>query len=105
MIYKFSDIQPKEIIKGFKGKLVHGANSTIALWEVEEGAVLHEHSHVHEQTTQVLEGEFELVVEGEKIICRSGMIVIIPSNQMHSGRALTSCKILDTFSPRREEYM
>jgi hypothetical protein len=34
-----------------------------------------------------------------------GSVGIIPPNAVHSGRALTDCKILDVFSPVREDYI
>lgn len=46
-----SKIEPKEIIKGFKGKFIHNENTTLAFWEVEKGASIPLHSHIHEQTT------------------------------------------------------
>ena len=33
-----------------------------------------------------------------------GDIVLIPSNHLHGGKALTPCKLMDVFSPVREEY-
>jgi hypothetical protein len=42
-----SKIEPKEIIKGFKGKFIHTENSTLAFWEVEKGASIPLHSHIH----------------------------------------------------------
>lgn len=91
-------------IKGFHGKFVHTDHNTLSFWEIEEGAILPSHSHMHLQTTQVLEGKFELTVEGITEVCKPGAVVIIPSNAIHSGRAITSCKIMDTFSPAREDY-
>jgi len=32
------------------------------------------------------------------------MIVTIPSNVTHSGRAMTQCKLRDVFCPVREDY-
>lgn len=101
---ELDSIPAKEIIPGFHGKFVHGENMTIVYWDVEEGARLPLHSHVHEQITQVMEGKFELIVRGELHICTPGYIGVIPSNVAHEGRALTACKIMDIFSPVREEY-
>ncbi len=97
-------IEPKELIKGFRGRFVHTENATLAFWEIEEGAVLPEHSHFHEQTACVLEGCFELTIAGETRAYEPGVLAVIPSNAVHSGRALTDCKILDVFCPVREEY-
>jgi quercetin dioxygenase-like cupin family protein len=99
-----SKIESKEIIKGFKGKFIHTENTTLAFWEVEKGATIPLHAHIHEQTTQVVEGKFELTVNGETKIYENGLVAVIPPNVVHGGVALTNCKIFDVFSPVREDY-
>jgi len=104
MFLEISDIDKREIIKGFSARFVHAKNFTIAYWDVVAGAELPEHSHHHEQTSQVLEGKFELSIAGKTKICEPGMIAVIPSHVIHKGKALTDCRILDIFSPVREDY-
>ncbi|MCF6213739.1 MAG: cupin domain-containing protein [Flavobacteriaceae bacterium] len=104
MFYKISEIDSKEIIPGFRGRFVHAKNFTIAFWEIEAGAVLPEHAHIHEQTTQVLEGQLELTINGKTTMCTAGSIVVIPPNAVHKGKALSHCKLTDTFCPVREDY-
>ncbi len=57
---KFSDKPSKEVMPGFNRRFEHGANVTMAFWEIEEGAALPEHSHHHEQIATVYKGKFEL---------------------------------------------
>jgi quercetin dioxygenase-like cupin family protein len=97
-------IPQREIVKGYKARFIHTKNTTLAFWEVEKDAILPLHSHIHEQTMQVIEGKFELTVGDEKKICEHGYVVVIPSNVVHSGKALTDCKLFDVFSPVREDY-
>lgn len=104
MTYDLQQIEPKELIKGFRGRFVHTEKSTLVFWEIEAGAELPLHAHFHEQTTYVTEGRFELTVAGETQVYEPGLVAVIPSNVEHSGRALTPCKILDVFCPVREEY-
>ncbi|HRD82958.1 MAG: cupin domain-containing protein [Saprospiraceae bacterium] len=104
MTYDLLQIEPKELIKGFRGRFVHTEKSTLVFWEIEAGAELPLHSHFHEQTTYVMEGRFELTVAGETQVYEPGLVAVIPSDVAHSGRALTPCKILDVFCPVREEY-
>lgn len=98
------EIPSKEIIKGYHGRFIHMQNFTFAYWEVEAGAEIPIHSHVHEQMMQVIEGEFELTVNGDTQIYKPGMIVTIPSYVEHGGKAITACKLTDIFCPVREEY-
>jgi quercetin dioxygenase-like cupin family protein len=52
----------------------------------------------------VLEGEFELTVNGEPQILTKGLFATIPGNVPHGGRAITNCKLLDIFNPVREDF-
>ena len=52
----------------------------------------------------VIDGEFEFTLSDKTKIYRSGDIVLIPSNIEHSGTASLDCKLMDVFSPAREEY-
>ena len=104
MFKKISEIEQKEVVKGFRGRFFHTNSSTIAFWEIEKGAILPEHSHIHEQTTQLIAGKLEMTINDKTIVLKPGTIVSIPSNVKHSGKALTACKLTDTFCPTREDY-
>jgi len=104
MHLKLSKIQSKEIMPGYLGKLVHSKNMSIAFWEVKKDAQVPEHSHMNEQIMHVMEGEFEFTLDGKTNVYYPGDIVIIAAHKKHSGKALTNCKLLDVFSPAREEY-
>jgi len=98
------DIPEREIVAGYRAKFVHSKNMTLAYWDVDPGAALPEHSHPHEQIANVLEGQFELTVDGESRILEPGTVAIIPSNVPHSGRAITACRLIDAFYPCRDDY-
>ncbi|MCK0144597.1 cupin domain-containing protein [Arenibacter sp. F26102] len=104
MKIKLAEIDTKEIMPGYHGKLIHTQNMSLAFWEVEKGAKVPEHAHINEQVMQVLQGKFEFTLGGITNTYEPGDLVIIPPNVSHSGRALTPCKLMDVFSPTREEY-
>jgi quercetin dioxygenase-like cupin family protein len=99
-----SDLPPFVISKGYTAQMFHTETMTLAYVDVEAGAELPEHSHFHEQVSNMLEGEFEFVLGGEKMLLRAGDCLVIPSNVPHSGRALIRCRILDVFQPVREDF-
>jgi quercetin dioxygenase-like cupin family protein len=101
---KLSDIEEREIVKGFRSRFVHSDLMTSAYWQIEAGSSLPDHSHPHEQVTTVIRGRFEMTVDGETHTIEAGTVVVIPSGAKHRGRALTDCFILDVFSPVREDY-
>jgi quercetin dioxygenase-like cupin family protein len=93
----------KEPVPGYKAVFVHSDNMTVAHWEVEEGALMPEYSHPHEQVANVVEGRFELTLAGEPRVLDQGSAAI-PPNTPHSGKAITQCRLIDVFHPVREDY-
>ena len=98
------EIKQKEIFPGLKGKFVHGDKITWVFWDVKKGSVVESHHHIHEQIMHVVEGEFEFTLDGISKVYSNGDVVVIPSNIPHYGKALSDCKLMDVFSPIREEY-
>ena len=101
---QLAELPSRELLPGFKGKFIHLENMTMAYWEIAKGSVLPEHSHVHEQTTNVISGELEMTIGGETKVLTAGQVGIMPGNVPHSGKALTDCVVIDVFSPVREDY-
>ena len=101
---KLNEIDSKEFIPGQYGKIVHGDTISLAFWDVKKGTIVPEHNHFHEQIMHIVEGKFEFTLSGKTSIYGPGSVVIISSNLFHSGLALTDCKLMDVFSPVREEY-
>lgn len=104
-IFKFfADIPVKEVAPGYYSKLIHTDHNTINFIEVAAGRSVPRHKHIHEQYTFVLDGKFELTVNEVPQVLDPGMYALIPSEAYHSGIAVTDCKLLDVFSPVREDY-
>ena len=104
MDYSLSGLPSREIMPGYHGKMVHGKKMSLAFWEVEAGAEVPAHSHEHEQIMHVLEGRFSFTLDGNTREYGPGDVVLIPSHAEHQGKALTNCRLIDVFSPVREEY-
>lgn len=97
-------LEPREIVPGYHAVFAHSEQMTVAFWSIEAGAALPEHSHPHEQISSVLEGQFEMTVDGETQVLEAGIVAVIPSGAPHSARAITPCRVVDAFHPTREEY-
>jgi quercetin dioxygenase-like cupin family protein len=93
-----------EIIPGFKARFIHTENMTISFWKIKKGSKLPEHSHPHEQVSQVMKGIFQLTVDGITKDMKPGQAAVIPSNAVHSGMAISDCTVMDIFAPAREDY-
>lgn len=67
-----------------------------------EGAL---HSHPHVQSTYVESGKFEFSVNGNKMTVEAGDSFVIPSNAEHGCVCLESGRLIDTFTPRRDDFL
>ncbi len=102
--YELKNIPESEVVPGFHARFVHTDSVTIAHWRIEAGATLPEHSHPHEQISNMVSGELELTVEGTPHKLKPGKVLVIPGGALHSGRAVTDCQIIEVFHPVREDY-
>ncbi|TMI93261.1 MAG: cupin domain-containing protein [Bacteroidetes bacterium] len=98
------NLKSKEVVPGITGYYAHGDKHTFGYVEIKKGSVVPEHRHVHEQITYVIEGQLNMTIGGEFCPLTPGMYHIIPSNMPHGAVAITDCKVIDTFSPVREDY-
>jgi quercetin dioxygenase-like cupin family protein len=99
-----TDTPGREVIPGYRAHAVHSGTMTFMYWTVQAGAVMPVHQHLHEQVAHVLQGTFELTVEGETRLLEPGIVAVIPPHVPHGGRAITDCSLLDVFLPEREDY-
>jgi len=78
----------------------------MTFFEFEQGAVIPEHSHPHEQISYVLEGELEFTLKGVSRVLAKGQGVVILSGEEHSARVTRGpAKALDAWYPIREDYL
>ncbi|WP_281885283.1 cupin domain-containing protein [Paenibacillus sp. YYML68] len=91
---------------GVKRKIFEPGQSMMMM-EVhfEEGAEGYQHSHPHEQLSYCLAGKLEFTVDGEQKVITAGETIYIPSGAKHGCRALEASKLLDTFTPVREDLV
>ena len=69
------------------------------------GAVGYEHQHEHEQISYCLDGEFVFTVDGRNYPLKVGDSVYIPPSAVHGARCLADGRILDIFTPQREDFL
>jgi quercetin dioxygenase-like cupin family protein len=95
----------KEIFGGtIRGHYAHLDRLTIGEVTLAANTVLPMHQHPHEQVTYLLEGRFEFTVGEETVVLEPGMVALVPGGVMHGGKTLSACRVIDLFSPVREDY-
>lgn len=99
--------QPKmELFPGIRSALAAGRQLMLSALEMEHGGVVPEHSHPHEQAGVVLEGRLRLRIGGEERVLGPGDAFLIPGHVVHSGEVTEGpARVLDVFSPVREDYL
>jgi quercetin dioxygenase-like cupin family protein len=102
--YNLDDLPEREVFPGFHGRFVHSDAMTFAYWNIDMGAEVPAHSHPHEQVVNMLAGELELTVAGIPYRLRAGDVFPIRGDVEHAARALTACRVLDVFTPVRDDY-
>ncbi|MCX6834834.1 MAG: cupin domain-containing protein [candidate division Zixibacteria bacterium] len=90
---------------GIRARVVNTGNMSVAHVVLDEGALLSLHTHPNEQIVNVIDGELELVVAGEKHILTRGRVMVLPPMVPHSGRAIRKCYVVDIFHPVRDDFV
>ena len=98
------ELNELQIAEGILARAVTADNVTVAHVNIKAGAVVPNHQHIHEQIVNVIEGELELTVDGDKHLLTPGKVMVLPPNIPHSGRAVTEVKVIDVFYPIREDF-
>jgi len=100
------DLPKMELFPGVLSGIVAGENLMLSFLEMAEGCEVPEHSHPHEQAGLVLEGRFRFRIGGEEKVVGPGEAFVIPPDVAHRGMVEAGpAKILDIFSPPREDYL
>ena len=103
-ISHFIELNKLEMLEAMKGAFlssIQTENLTIAFTDMQAGVEIPLHHHIEEAIDVILEGELEMEIDGITAILKHGMISIVPSNVPHKARAITTCKVVTVFYPKR----
>jgi quercetin dioxygenase-like cupin family protein len=95
-----------EICPGIRRQTVtHGKMMYQMMAELEAGSIMPAHQHPQEQITYLLSGRMKLIVEGTPHELKAGDSFYLASNVPHGVETIEQTRVLDTFSPPRDEYL
>ena len=77
----------------------------LVAFSFEPGAVGALHSHPHTQVSYVAEGSFDVTVDGVTQRLEAGSSFIVAPNLVHGVVALEKGLLIDTFTPRRDDFL
>lgn len=63
------------------------------------------HKHPHVQSTFVEKGRFQFTINDKTIEIGPGDSVVIPSNATHGCVCLEPGRLIDSFTPRRDDFL
>jgi quercetin dioxygenase-like cupin family protein len=99
---EIDEIDTVEFAEGLTFRPVLGKDALVNWVTYAPNTIVPVHSHVEEQFTFVLDGEFEFECDGERRTLRRGSVVHIPAGVPHGARTYeTTCVQVDVFSPPR----
>lgn len=85
--------------------LSHSKDLMVCEITLEKGSVIASHAHPHEQITYIISGKCRYTVGEETREVGTGDSVRIPGNVPHSIVILETMKVIDAFTPAREDFL
>lgn len=89
-------------------RVVTGDRMTVARIWFKDGFLVPQHSHEHEQITQVVSGTMRFrfgAGRNEVVDVAAGGVVVIPSNLPYEALCIGDVEEIDMWSPRREDWL
>ncbi|HWJ73066.1 MAG TPA: cupin domain-containing protein [Kaistia sp.] len=71
----------------------------------EAGGIGALHAHPHVQSSYVAEGRFEVTIGDVTKEIAAGGAFIVPSGVAHGVKALVAGRLVDSFTPRRDDFL
>ncbi|MEN8172825.1 MAG: cupin domain-containing protein [Chloroflexota bacterium] len=100
-----SDRETKELAPGILARTFWGEKMLMAVVDLDPHTHLPNHSHPHEQVGIILSGKLEFTIAGQTRVLVPGDVYTIPGNVEHEAKTFEEpTKVMDVFSPVREEY-
>ena len=98
---ELDQLQRKEMLKGITAGFLQTENLTIGFSDMIAGSEVPLHQHVEEAIDIVLDGKLEMQIGDTTAVLQPGVISSVPSNIPHRAIALTDCKVVTIFYPKR----
>jgi len=109
-VLKFDEVPYEKVRDGLERKIIHTDNLMTVLIDFTDGPWDEPeppHSHPHEQTSYVAEGEIIFYCEGQPDQhLKAGDMFAAPSGKKHTVKLLTpKVRLVDSFTPVREDFL
>jgi mannose-6-phosphate isomerase-like protein (cupin superfamily) len=90
--------------KGVNGYIYDGADGgQMAFWECHIDGKSHEHVHNFDEYFVVVQGQYTLILNSQKILLKPGYEYFIPMGTTHAGEFIAGTRTIHAFGGRRAE--
>jgi quercetin dioxygenase-like cupin family protein len=104
-IADLADIEPIQVFAGIRARRVEGELVTLAIVELDPGAVVPEHRHPHEQNGMVITGQMTFRVGAEeRVLGPGGTWRILSDVPLTATAGPDGAVVIDVFSPIRSDW-
>ena len=87
---------------GIEGYVFDGIDgSQMAFWTYGEDAISEEHEHTYEEYIVVVQGQYNLTINGNVIALKPGDEYVIPKETIHSGKVFAGTRAIYAFGGSR----
>jgi len=84
--------------------LTDGERAMLVEVDLEPGSVVPMHTHPHEQTGTLISGRMRFEIGGETFALEPGDAWMIPGGVPHEATGIDKCRVVEVFSPPREDW-
>ncbi|ARC35282.1 cupin domain-containing protein (plasmid) [Paracoccus yeei] len=85
--------------------LAHAPDLMVVRFDFRTGDRGDLHSHPHVQSTYVQSGRYRFSVDGRSLEVGPGDAFVIPSGAEHGCECLEAGTLIDSFTPRRDDFL
>jgi quercetin dioxygenase-like cupin family protein len=104
----FKDVNSRnffELAPGANAQTFWGDKMLMSIVTIDPNSTVPNHTHPHEQAGMLIEGSLNMTIGNESKLLLPGDIYIIPGEIEHYAKSSDiGAKVLDIFSPVREEF-
>lgn len=104
----WDSIELETVNPSMQRRIVTGEHMTVARIYFKDGFLVPQHSHKHEQITQVIKGTLRFRFgedRSEEVDVGPGGVVVIPSHVPHEALCIGEVEEMDMWSPRRDDWL
>lgn len=98
--------QPDHSVAGVRRQVLAQCDALMVVsFSFDTAAAGERHSHSHVQSTFVESGRFRFTIDADVFEVGPGDSFIIPSGAVHGCHCLEAGRLIDSFTPRRDDFL